>query len=161
MKVNRRVGRLIVPLGFLVAVSLLNGCSKDDTPTEISPIPSVAGKWFGKTVDDWGPQVGFREDFVDAEIIQIGYDVGGTWRLTDLQGNKALFYFKGHISALNVISIEETSSVKEVWTPTSTLVDGLATWTCTLSAGGDSMSCLNILPANERYPIRTRSLAKQ
>jgi len=105
--------------------------------------------------------VGTREHFVDAEIVQMGYDLGGTWRVTDLQGNKALYYFKGHISTLNVISIEETSFVREVWEPSSTLVNGLASWSGTLSARGDSISCCNVLPANESIPVRTRSLAKQ
>jgi hypothetical protein len=150
----------MVTLSLPVAVTLLVGCSEDDTPTQTNTVPSAAGQWRGSCVTDFGQAMPIRRATVTATITQNGYDLGGNWRWLNQDDEQTLYYFRGRLSASRVISIEETSFVAENWNPGGAL-DLLITWSGTLSASGDSIDCHNVLPPNESYPIRTVSLVKQ
>ena len=160
MKPLHNVALGVVTLSSAAAVILFAGCSKDDTPTGPSPIPSAAGLWKGNLVSDYGPTMPTRVGTTTVEITQMGYELGGVARSINWEQEETLVYFKGRITTSCVLSVEETSWVPLNWSTGSAGAE-LQTWEGRLCADGDSIYLNNILGPHELYPIRTLSLAKQ
>jgi len=159
MKCQRRFAREMLTLSWSVAVILLAGCTKDDTATGPSPIPSVAGLWRGNLVSDYGPTRPQRLSTATVEVTQIGYELGGVSRHINWDQDETLYYFKGRITTSCVLSVEETSFVPVNWSAGGARTE-LLTWEGRLCADGDSIYLTSVLGPHELYPIRLLSLAK-